>query len=86
MALGVIVMARRKVTRHPVSGAPGVGVKRSAGAPSLNPITRPHGYLDASVRKREIEEFDNNLALFFSNQAAVDAWSQPVRPINGGAS
>ena len=56
MALGLIAMARRKVTRHPVSGAPGVGVKRNAGAPSLNPLglqqanpMRFGNYLDPTV-------------------------------------
>ena len=81
MALGLIAMARRKVTRHPVSGAPGIAQKRSAGAPSLNPITRPHGYLDPHVRAREIREGDNPLARFFDNKKAVDAWSQPTPPI-----
>ena len=54
--MGVAVMARRKAQRDPRSGAPGIGVKRNAGAPALNPIgiNQPgrfkHGhYLDPTV-------------------------------------
>ena len=42
-------MAKRKIQRHPTSGAPGIAQKRSAGAPALNPISRPHGFLDTNV-------------------------------------
>lgn len=80
--MGDQLMAKqRKLQRDPRSGAPGVAVKRSAGAPSLNPTTRPHGYLDVSVRMREIKEFDNGLSRFFDNMKAVDAWQQPTPPI-----
>lgn len=46
-------MAKRKVQRDPRSGAPGISVKRSAGAPALNPISRPHGHLDINVAAAE---------------------------------
>ena len=46
-------MAKRKAQRHPTSGAPGIAQKRSAGAPSLNPTTRKHGFLDANVAAAE---------------------------------
>ena len=49
-------MARSKVTRHPVSGAPGVAQKRSAGAQALNPLTFESGganYLDVTVAANE---------------------------------
>ena len=46
-------MAKRKIPRHPTSGAPGLSAKKNAGAPALNPISRPHGYLDANVAAAE---------------------------------
>lgn len=46
-------MAKRNLKRDPRSGAPGISQKRSAGAPSLNPISRKHGYLDHNVAASE---------------------------------
>lgn len=63
-----------------------VKLKRNAGAPALNQLTRKHGYLDPATRAREIREGDNPLAKFFANSKAVEAWSQPVQPIDGGSS
>ena len=72
-------MAKRKISRHPTSGAPGIGVKRSAGAPALNPTgmananpsLRKHNYLDPTVALKEI---DHPSAAW----AGVDL--QPVKP------
>ena len=66
-------MARRKKRSQGI-------LKRAAGAPDLSPITSQQNnrYLDPNVRAREIREGDNPLDRFFSNAAAVEAWSQPV--------
>ena len=45
----------RKMKRHPVSGAPGIAQKKSAGAPALNPTTRKHGYLDPHAYLKDHE-------------------------------
>ena len=72
-------MAKRKVQRDPRSGAPGIGVKRSAGAPALNPTgmananpsLRKHNYLDPTVALKEIDHPS-------VQWAGVDL--QPVKP------
>jgi len=72
-------MTKRNLKRHPVSGAPGIGVKKSAGAPALNPTgmananpsLRKHNYLDPTVALKEI---DHPSAAW----AGIDL--QPVKP------
>ena len=54
--------------RDPRSGAPGIGVKKSAGAPSLNPTTYKSNYLDVNVAARHHRERLENKLNGFTNQ------------------
>ena len=78
-------MARRKNRKRPVS--PGVTLGRDLRQPELCQTTYQQGgelkygnFNDPHVGKKAVEA-DLPLKRFFANQAAVDAWSQPVRPI-----
>lgn len=78
-------MAKRN-RKRPVS--PGVTLGRDLKQAELSATTfqgdhsdMPYGnFLDPMVGKKAVEA-DLPLKRFFANQAAVDAWSQPVRPI-----
>jgi hypothetical protein len=81
-------MARRKQARAS-SGAPGLQNGPGIG-PALNPLginnqpgrfKRGH-YLDPTVA---LEEWESELSIWFKDEQRVAAFSQPVKPRNGGS-
>lgn len=72
MALGVIVMARRKAQRHSPSGAPGI---KAGMGPALNPTTYQqrgkYNYLDPTAALGEVPHPSAEWA---------DVELQPIKP------